>query len=51
MVGGGLMRRAYDVDAVRAAEEPLLKELPEGALMARAAGGLAHVCESLLDPS
>lgn len=43
------MRRAYDVATVRAAEEPLLARLPEGALMARASTGLARVCAGLLD--
>ena len=43
------MRGAYDVTTVRAAEEPLLAALPEGALMARAAAGLARVCGELLD--
>jgi len=42
------MRPAYDVTTVRAAEEKLLAALPEGALMARAAAGLARVCASLL---
>lgn len=43
------MRLAYDADAVRAAEAPLLAALPDGALMARAATGLATVCAGLLD--
>lgn len=43
------MRGAYDVTTVRAAEQPLLAALPEGALMARAAAGLARVCSELLD--
>jgi hydroxyethylthiazole kinase-like uncharacterized protein yjeF len=34
---------------VRTAETPLLAALPEGALMARAATGLARVCAGLLD--
>ena len=42
------MRAAYDVDQVRAAEEPLLKALPDGTLMQRAATGLARRCASLL---
>ncbi len=42
------MRAAYDVETVRAAERPLLEALPEGALMARAAAGLARVCAGLL---
>ena len=36
-----MVRPAYDSDAVRAAEAPLLAALPDGALMARAATGLA----------
>ena len=43
------MRPAYDADTVRAAEQPLLDSLPEGALMARAAAGLARVCAAMLD--
>jgi hydroxyethylthiazole kinase-like uncharacterized protein yjeF len=43
------MRSAYDVETVRAAEQPLLDALPDGALMARAAAGLARVCAQLLD--
>jgi hydroxyethylthiazole kinase-like uncharacterized protein yjeF len=42
------MRRAYQVDAVRAAERALMDLLPEGTLMGRAAAGLAAVCASLL---
>jgi hydroxyethylthiazole kinase-like uncharacterized protein yjeF len=42
------MRRAYDVAAVRAAEGAALAALPEGALMQRAAAGLATVCAGLL---
>src|SRR3984957_14987251 len=42
------MRRAYQVEAVRAAERTLLQALPDGALMNRAAAGLAAVCGSLL---
>jgi hydroxyethylthiazole kinase-like uncharacterized protein yjeF len=42
------MRAAYDVDQVRAAEEPLLKSLPDGALMQRAATALARRCAALL---
>ena len=41
--------RRYDVATVRAAERPLLAALPDGALMARAAAGLAPVCARLLD--
>lgn len=44
------MRRAYDVAQVRSAEQVLLDALPEGALMQRAAAGLAAVCASLLAP-
>ena len=42
------MRRAYDVTSVRAAEGAALAELPEGALMQRAAAGLATVSARLL---
>jgi hydroxyethylthiazole kinase-like uncharacterized protein yjeF len=42
------MRRAYQVAAVRAAERALMDLLPDGALMGRAAAGLASVCGSLL---
>src|SRR5580693_10714787 len=42
------MRRAYQVDAVRAAERALMDLLPDGTLMQRAAAGLASVCGSLL---
>jgi len=42
------MRRAYDVATVRAAEGAALAALPEGALMQRAAAGLATVCARLL---
>ena len=42
------MRSAYDVQQVRAAEEPLLKSLPDGALMQRAATALARRCAALL---
>ncbi len=35
------MRRAHTVEQVRAAEEALMAQLPEGALMQRAAAGLA----------
>jgi hydroxyethylthiazole kinase-like uncharacterized protein yjeF len=42
------MRRAYQVDAVRVAERALMDLLPDGALMDRAAAGLAAVCGSLL---
>ncbi len=43
------MQPAYDVDAIRTAEQPLLAALPDGALMARAAAGLTRVCAALLD--
>jgi len=39
----------YTAAEVRAAEEPLLASTPEGALMQRAATGLATVCLRLLD--
>lgn len=42
------MRTAYGVQTVRAAERELMASLPEGALMRRAAAGLAAVCTSLL---
>ena len=42
------MRSAYDADQVRAAEKPLLAALPDGALMQRAATGLARRCAALL---
>src|SRR5580693_9444797 len=42
------MRRAYQVEAIRAAERALMDLLPGGALMDRAAAGLAAVCGSLL---
>ena len=42
------MRHAYDADAVRAAEQPLLDGLPAGTLMQRAATGLARRCAQLL---
>jgi hydroxyethylthiazole kinase-like uncharacterized protein yjeF len=42
------MRDAYQVTAVRAAERALMEIVPDGALMARAAAGLASVCVSLL---
>ncbi len=40
--------RAHTVDQVRAAEATLLAELPEGALMQRAAHGLAYAVLDLL---
>ena len=42
------MRTSYDVDQIRAAEEPLLKSLPDGTLMQRAATALARRCAALL---
>ena len=42
------MREAYQVTAVRAAERALMETVPDGALMGRAAAGLASVCASLL---
>src|SRR3954471_2419767 len=42
------MRAAYDAEQVRAAEKPLLAELPDGTLMQRAATGLARRCAGLL---
>src|SRR4051812_4933230 len=42
------MRAAYDAEQVRAAEKPLLAALPDGALMQRAATGLARRCATLL---
>ncbi|MFC0600490.1 NAD(P)H-hydrate dehydratase [Streptomyces palmae] len=42
------MRTAYRVETVRAAERALMEGLPEGALMQRAAAGLAAACADLL---
>ncbi|MEV7117818.1 NAD(P)H-hydrate dehydratase [Kitasatospora griseola] len=42
------MRYAHHVDQVRAAEAALMAALPEGALMQRAAAGLAATCAGLL---
>ncbi|MEW1681505.1 NAD(P)H-hydrate dehydratase [Streptomyces sp. NPDC093594] len=42
------MRTAYGVETVRAAERALMARLPEGALMQRAAAGLAVVCADVL---
>src|SRR6201996_1284876 len=42
------MRNAHHVTAVRAAESALMETVPEGALMQRAAAGLASVCIGLL---
>jgi hydroxyethylthiazole kinase-like uncharacterized protein yjeF len=43
------MRQAHEVAKVRAAEGALMATLPEGALMQRAAFGLATVCARLLE--
>ncbi|MDQ4006930.1 MAG: NAD(P)H-hydrate dehydratase [Actinomycetota bacterium] len=42
------MRAAHTVEQVRTAEAALMATLPEGALMQRAAAGLATVCADLL---
>ncbi|MEU7554515.1 NAD(P)H-hydrate epimerase [Streptomyces sp. NPDC044571] len=42
------MRTAYSVQTVRSAERELMARLPEGALMQRAAAGLAAVCAGLV---
>ncbi|MFF4713794.1 NAD(P)H-hydrate dehydratase [Streptomyces eurythermus] len=42
------MRTAYSVETVRTAERALMARLPEGALMQRAAAGLAAACAGLL---
>ena len=42
------MRVAYSVSKVRAAESALMALVPDGALMQRAAAGLASVCAGLL---
>ena len=42
------MRSAWRVAQVRAAEESLMKTLPDGALMQRAAAGLARRCADSL---
>src|SRR5215475_3734800 len=47
--GGRAMRNAHTVAAVRKAEHALMDQLPDGALMQRAAAGLAAVCAGLLD--
>src|SRR6202035_598098 len=46
--GGGEMRTAHAVADVRAAEQALMAKVPDGALMQRAAAGLASVCAGLL---
>ncbi|MFD7706954.1 NAD(P)H-hydrate dehydratase [Streptomyces sp. NPDC059786] len=43
------MRTAYTVETVRTAERELMARLPEGALMQRAAAGLAAACADLLN--
>jgi ADP-dependent NAD(P)H-hydrate dehydratase / NAD(P)H-hydrate epimerase len=45
------MRQAWRVADVRAAEHELMAQLPEGALMQRAAAGLARRCVLLLEDS
>ena len=45
------MRDAYSVAKVRAAEAALMSLVPDGALMQRAAAGLASVCAGLLRES
>ena len=42
------MRTAYSVETVRAAERELMARLPDGALMQRAAAGLAAACAGML---
>ncbi|MFJ9582794.1 NAD(P)H-hydrate dehydratase [Streptomyces acidicola] len=42
------MRTAYRVETVRTAERELMARLPDGALMQRAAAGLAAACADLL---
>ncbi|MEU6749785.1 NAD(P)H-hydrate epimerase, partial [Spirillospora sp. NPDC046719] len=42
------MRYAHEVGKVRAAERALMARLPDGALMQRAAAGLAAVCARVL---
>ncbi|MGW5663339.1 NAD(P)H-hydrate dehydratase [Streptomyces sp. NPDC003758] len=42
------MRTAYSVETVRTAERALMARLPDGALMQRAAAGLAAACAQLL---
>ena len=43
------MRSAHTVADVRAAEQALMAKVPDGALMQRAAAGLAAICATLLD--
>ncbi|MFQ6146453.1 NAD(P)H-hydrate dehydratase [Streptomyces seoulensis] len=42
------MRTAYSVETIRTAERALMARLPDGALMQRAAAGLAAACADLL---
>ncbi|MFI6596524.1 NAD(P)H-hydrate dehydratase [Nonomuraea sp. NPDC050536] len=42
------MRTAYTADQIRAAEQVLMAQVPDGTLMQRAAAGLAAVCADLL---
>ena len=42
------MRNAYPVSDVRTAERALMARVPDGALMQRAAAGLASICATLL---
>src|SRR5881392_3440691 len=42
------VRPVYDVPAVRAAEKKVMAQLPDGALMQRAATALARRCATLL---
>jgi hydroxyethylthiazole kinase-like uncharacterized protein yjeF len=44
------VRNAHAVADVRAAERELMARLPDGALMQRAAAGLAAICADLVDP-
>jgi hydroxyethylthiazole kinase-like uncharacterized protein yjeF len=46
--GAGGAHGAWSVEVVRAAEEKLMAQLPDGALMQRAASGLARRCAELL---
>ena len=48
MASLGFMRSAHTVEQVRTAEAALMATLPEGALMARAAHGLAYAVLELL---
>jgi hydroxyethylthiazole kinase-like uncharacterized protein yjeF len=45
------MRRAHTVEQVRAAEKALMRTLPDGALMQRAAAGLASAVLEMLGPA